>query len=136
MTPDEPRTPWRVAEPMLRAELLAALTHDPQYLLMRDGNPYIDADVILARLEGFDEQVVDEIRLSEMRADYLVPLRQRMTLTEARGFESRIPVRRFAAQNAYANLTISAESITPPDDVKPDERYQFSVALVIFREQP
>lgn len=74
---------WDFIEPTLREQAYATMDADPQSLLEHDGGPEgMTADVVMARLIGFDDQIVKDGWRRE-RADpvLLLPIHERPKLT-------------------------------------------------------
>lgn len=111
---------WSDVEPMLRDRLMRTIENDPQVLLEVDGGPVgMTADIILATLYGFDEQIDGKWRIPSVTPDLLRPLNHRLTLDTPDGPPSpTFPVARYVLQSSYASLKVSPVSLPLPADVK------------------
>lgn len=107
---------WREVEPVLRARAYDTLAWQPESLLEVDGGPLgFKADVILARLIGFDDQIVDDtLRLSRVEPELRVPIMPRLTRVDVDVSVPSMRTARYVLQSGYATLKISPEVAIPP----------------------
>ena len=134
-----------MSDDLLTSEIRARLTHfieaDPQVLLEHDGGPLgLKADIILATLYGFDEQVDAEWRIPRVESTLLRPITPRLSLTadDADAAMPTMRVARYELQSAWAALDVDwlHHRALLPADVKPSPgTYLVKVALVRYRRR-
>jgi hypothetical protein len=131
-------TMWDEIKPTLLDMMQAKIDAIPESLLERDGGPVgMKADVILARLIGWDEETVDTWRIQGVvpvlfRA---IPTSLRSTLgmePPATGIIS--PTAEFVLQSCYATYRLDARYA--PADVKiGPPTFDFSVLYVRYKRR-
>lgn len=123
-------------EPLLRRRAYGALEADPQVLLEVDGGPLgVDADVFIARLIGFEDEVVDDgIRLRRAEPVYLVPLHRRLSMLEPDPAElAPMRISTYVLQSGYALATVAAENA--PADVAVRDDFTVRVLYLRYRRR-
>lgn len=81
---------WKVNEALglLIDDCYKRITNNPEYLLETYGGPTrLTADIYVARLYGMDDELVEQIFLSEVRPHYLKP-----EVQQARGWNVEDPM--------------------------------------------
>ncbi len=115
-------TLWQQVEPILREKAYASLDHDPQSLLDGDAGGFqADVEVIMARLIGFDDQIVEDgWRLERVEPVLLLPLFQKMTLARAAAPVSTSMPRaaRYVLQGGYAIAPL--DPMYAPPGIRPN----------------
>lgn len=130
---------WAAFESTLRHEMNAHLDSQPESLLEQDGGPVgRTADIILARLVGFDDQIVDDtLRLRRVEPEWRMPIRERLVLAAPEA--DLYPTMRTATyvlQSGYAGLRLDPVAVPTPPDVQagpPD--FLVSVLFVRYRRR-
>lgn len=95
--------------------LYRRIDHEPQVLLEHDGSaPRSNYDVVIARLIGRDDELVDEMRLHEpldqIRMAYPVPMHELMALDDPVDFSKPAHYEAvWNVQSVYARAVLSAE---------------------------
>lgn len=99
---------WDDAVAATIARCYASIEHDPQILLECDGGPVGKrAGIVVARMYGFDDELVAEVRLAEALLEYRMPLRDRLPVAaDPVGLLPRAAIYRL--QSAYASARISS----------------------------
>jgi hypothetical protein len=132
---------WQEFEPMLRERLTQRIESEPEVLLERDGGPEgLRADIILATLYGFDEQVDEEWRIPDVpsRLFRALPDRQTYSLAEPPSISPNIPQATYKLQSTYAWMDLDwlAHRHLLPADVRPAPATNLvSAALVRYRRR-
>lgn len=126
----------------LREQLTRHIEWQPEYLLEHDGGPLaLKADVILATLYGFDEQVDAEWRIPEVRDVLLRPLMQRMDWTQVDPDPVAAPTFRtaeYVLQSNWATTQVDwlrFRDMLPKDVRPPAGDFLVTVALVRYRRR-
>jgi hypothetical protein len=125
---------WAVIEPMLVEQAEGVINNDPSVLLEQDGGPVgMTADVILARLFGFDEQVDHDWRVRRVEPVLLAPIRDRVTVMVDDDPYMMPRVAEYRLQSNYATLSLDARYA--PADVIPGPQFIVSVLFVRYRRK-
>lgn len=131
-------TMWEQIEPLLIERMEATINHDPRVLLEVDGGPAgMKADVVLARLYGFDEQVDHTWRIREVLPDLRVPIPQRLNLASFSDESPIAPafrVAEYVLQSNYATCRMAPE-YAPPDAHPGPPDFMFSVLFVRYKRR-
>jgi hypothetical protein len=138
---------WRDIEPALRGQAYGSIDADPQILLEGDGGPSgLDADIFMARLIGYDDQIIEDTIIPHIVDQLLRATRtvnplpldgtshdaiwcvddvraEPMTLREA-----------YVLQSGYATATWSLEC-GPMPDVKPRPDGTIRIAYLRYRRR-
>lgn len=116
----------------------ATIEHDPGFLLETDGGPVgAKAGIVVARLYGFDDQLDDEVRLTEALGVYRRPIYQRTVLAEPDPSPLDQPsVARYRLQSAWARFHLAAEMGAPPDVPIDPATFAVSVLCLRYRRRP
>lgn len=119
---------WEHFEAALRERAYAAIDHDPQVLLEEDGGPLGQtADVILARLIGFDDEIVhDGWRLRRVEPVLLA--------VESTEVVPSMTAATYRLQSSYVRTRASAMNGMPPD-VTPGPDATFDVLYLRYRRR-
>lgn len=126
---------WAEAEPIMRERAYRTLDSDPQSLLECDGGPVGQtADVILARLVGFDDEIVGDIRLQRVEPVWLVPIYERVTLVEAAPCPTRMRTARYVLQSGYVRMQLAPEH-APPDTTPGPPAFTVSLLFLRYRRR-
>lgn len=133
-------TLWAEAEPILRRQAYAIYDSQPEMLLEHDGGPYsLDADVLMARLAGFEDEIVEDgLRLERIYPDLLRPiaLPLRSWLTEAAAPpEPSWRAARYVLQSGWVIMPLD-QRFAPPN-VTPKVRMDGAVrvAYLLYRRR-
>jgi hypothetical protein len=129
---------WEQVRPTLVHQMLATLEDDPRILLETDGGPVgLKADVYLAVLIDLDEQIHDVVRITRAEPVWLQPIMQKVSWrVEAADPSPGSPafnVARYILQSFYA--TYKMDHQYAPSHVRPDSRFQFTVALLRYKRR-
>jgi hypothetical protein len=127
---------WQQVEPTLRHKAYRTIESDPQVLLETDGGPVgMPAEVIFARLLGFEDEVVEDgLRLAEVVPDLRLPIMSLGPLLSSGPLEPQpIRVARYALQSGYARTKVAAEFAPPGVQLGPD--FTFRVLYVRYRRR-
>lgn len=112
---------WEHAEPCLRKRAYATLDANPESLLDGDaGGVSTPADVIMARLIGFDDQIVaDGWRLTRPEPVLLMPIPERLSATMIDPQPFTMPrTARYVLQRGHA--VVPLDGMYAPPGVTPD----------------
>lgn len=136
---------WEHEHPLISEAIeqaFATLTRQPEYLLMGDGGRRDTADIIAARLYGFDEQVDAEWYLPEVRDCLLRPLRSHGSYMAASAAEiptGRLRTAEYRQQSWWSTTRIDAELLmaraTPSGHVMSmldNPRREITIAAVVY----
>lgn len=129
-------TPWEHTERRAREEAYATINADPQLLLEEDSWFDVDADLIYARLIGFDDEIVrDGMPLSKVPREIRMPILQssRRLFREAEdeAFLNRLGIfdpallmppapAVFRLQSGSATIRVSGELCPPVEQLRDD----------------
>lgn len=134
-------TPWAEMEPMLRDRAYRRLVDDPEILLETDtGGLYdFDADLIYARLLGFDDEIVkDGLLLPKVMDQIFVPIHQRLTRASSDPsdlLEIEPPrTARYVLQSSFVTLSVSGFVTDPPVE-KLRDNFTAKIAYLRFRRR-
>jgi hypothetical protein len=127
---------WEQVEPILRQRAYATLDNDPQSLLSGDGGCSEVADVYMARLIGFDDQLIDDIRVERPMDVILAPIPERLSIAAfaCEPYAPTFRTARYVLQSGYVKLDVSAEHA--PAGVRPRmQDLMFSVIYLRYRRR-
>lgn len=132
---------WPDFERHLRQRLNAAIDAQPESLLETDNGPIgMKADIILARLLGFDDQIVsDTMRLRRVEPLLETPIPERLTLATLEPEPGDyVPLRtaRYVLQSGYVTMQVDPVAVPLPGGVKvgpPD--FRATVLFVRYRRR-
>lgn len=114
---------WAHVEPTIRDQMNATLDAQPESLFEHDGGPVgRTADIILARLVGFDDQVVDDaLRLRRVEPEWRTPIPARLSLTPEpfSPDDAILRTARYVLQSGFAEMKLDPTAVPLPPDVKP-----------------
>lgn len=131
-----PVSHWERMEPTLRHRAYRTIESDPQVLLEADGGPVgMQAEVVLARLLGFEDEVVqDGLRLAQVVPDLRVPLPASLSLLSSDSVQPQ-PIRTatYVLQSGFALTKVAAEYAPPGVEVGND--FTFRVLYVRYRRR-
>lgn len=130
---------WAEVEPVMRERAYRRLDNDPQVLLEHDGGPLdIKADVILARLIGFEDEIVqDAVRLSSVMPVYRLPLlpRGQFAMSEDTAPPSlNLRAAEYVLQSGYVAVNLAPEYAPPEITVGPPT-FTFKVLYLRYRRR-
>lgn len=137
MTQTNATSRWREVEAILRGKAYGTLDNDPQVLLEGDGGPVgAEADVIMARLLGFDDQIVEDgWRLRRVEPVLFMPIMPVLRLTTATEPGLTLPrTAEYVLQSGWARCPIAAE-YAPPDVQVGPPTFTFDVLYVRYRRR-
>lgn len=127
---------------LMRERLTAAVESKPEVLLECDGGPVgLKADLYLATLYGFDDQVDAEIRIDRAHQVWKRPIMSRVNWTAYNEpVTSPEPLRTadYVLQSNYATMNVDwlAYRDVLPDDVHPERgTHLVTVALLRYRRR-
>lgn len=128
--------PWGEIQRVFIERMEATINADPRVLLEVDGGPVGQiADVILARLYGFDEQVDQDVRLRDVRPDVLVPIPQRPAMTVDPDWTvPSFRAARYVLQSNFARMNLAPE-YAPPDVTPGPPAFLVSVLFVRYKRR-
>lgn len=130
---------WKEAEAYFVERMLATIEGDPQVLLETDGGPVgATADIVLALLYGFDEQVDAYWRLNGPVPWMLRrPIIRRLTAVQPDDDPTDATLRTadYRLQSSYARTTIADPRLLPPDVKLAPPMFECSVLLVRYRRR-
>lgn len=137
---DQLDTRWTGIERIMRERAYRTIERDPQILLETNGGPVgLDADLIYARLIGFEDEVVqDGLRLSEAVATLRVPIPRRPLFVREDAdsvlWETEpTRVALYELQSGFATLSVSGEYLPPVEQLRPDNTAR--VAYLRYRRR-
>lgn len=132
------QVPWPEMERHLRGHLYAVIDHTPELLLDADGGPVgATADIILARLLGFDDEIVDDsLRLGRVEQVWLKAIPQQFSVTAVELTADIEPLRtaEYVLQSCYAQMAV-ASMLLPPEMRGDSPTFQTSVLAVRYRRR-
>lgn len=124
---------------LLREQLTDYIHAQPEFLLEHTGGPLgLEADIILATLIGFDDQVDAEIRITTILPVIKRAIPQRPSLSLDAPPLVTMPTARYDLQSNWAEAQIDwlAHRHLLPEDVHPSEGdMMIKVALVRYKRQ-
>lgn len=130
---------WRrVVEPVLRAEMAATIDNDPWTLLETWGGPVgMTADLVLVRLLGHDDEIVDDTLIFDtVRPEWLAPIPERATYADFAAAPSHIaPMPRTALYvplSGYATTSVSFEAMWDGWTPGPHSFHTNAAASILF----
>lgn len=129
---------WAEYEAVLRKQAYRTIESDPQVLLEHDsGGPGIAADLIYARLLGYDDEIVqDGWRLRRIEPVLLLPIFPRMSLAESDVLGPGVTrSATYALQSGYALVSVHAEVAMPPAGVRVGPDGTFRVLYLRYRRR-
>lgn len=130
---------WAEVERELREQAYGTLYMDPQILLERDGGPEgLHAELIYARLFGFDDEVVrDGWRLPRVEPVLYLPIMSSLRAVFAEPSADVVfqPTRRatYRLQAAYALVAVHGEFAPAGVPLRPD--FTFRVLYLRYRRR-
>ena len=123
----------------MRDRLTAVIESQPEVLLEQDGGPIgLKADLFLATLYGFDEQVDAEIRVPKAEWDVRMPIRRRLSVLDEPDPSPVMPIAVYVLQSNYATMQVDWLYMREflPSDVKPPPLdYLVTIALLRYRRR-
>jgi hypothetical protein len=123
---------WQHVEPILREQAYAVINNDPYMLLETEGWPGgMEADVILARLLGFDEQVEHDWRIPRVESVLLTPIPERLSVLAQEPERTPLRTARYNLLSNYARMSVDGRYA--PADVTLGADFRFSVLAVRYR---
>lgn len=128
---------WSRIKPLLREQAEYVINNDPSVLLEREGGPVGEqADVVLARLYGADDQVDYDWRISRAVPVLYAAIPERLTAIEPAEPTSYSSLRtaEYRLQSNFAKLRLDGRFA--PEDVSvrsPD--FTFSVLFLRYRRR-
>lgn len=114
------RTPWAEIEPVLRDRAYRHIDAMPEILLETDSWFTLDADLIYARLIGYEDEIVkDGLRLPRVEPEIYLAIMRRPRIYEPTPAEFSIepePMLKatYRLQSCYTTLDVSAELYDVP----------------------
>lgn len=137
---DESESDYFVA--LICDRLTRHIEAQPEVLLECDGGPlFLKADLYLATLYGFDDQVDAEIRIDRVHEVWQRPLMSRVNWASyAEPVTSPGPIRTadYVLQSNYATMNVDwlAYRDMLPDDIHPERgTYLITIALLRYRRR-
>lgn len=104
---------WADVERSLRQRAYATLDDDPRILLETDAVFTVHADLIYARLFGFEDEIVrDGMQLTRAEPMILLPIPPRIPLDGHRDLTG-LGMARYMLQSAFTVLTVTGEPGPP-----------------------
>jgi len=99
----------------------ATIESEPTVLLEHDGGPYgLAADIVVARLYGFDEQLDHEWRIPRIESELRTPIMPRLSAVPSDVVASPMTrTGRYVLQSNYASANIAGEYVVPLAPWKP-----------------
>lgn len=123
---------WTTVQPMLVERAERCINNDPSVLLEQEGGPVgATADVILARLYGFDEQVDHDWRIRSVAPVLLAPIVEPLALVESPVTYSPLRTAEYHLQSNYAEMRMDARYSPPDVTLGPD--FMFRILFVRYR---
>lgn len=128
---------WKDVEPVIRERLWRHLDEgNTEWLLqMRDGGPVgLDADVYLARLIGFEDEIVADLRLDRARPEWLLAIPERVAVAQSEPVDySPMRTARYVLQSPWATMKVESLLFGLPPSRRPD--HLSIVALLLYRRR-
>jgi hypothetical protein len=133
---------WAQAEPYLRDQAYREMEARPEFLFDCEGGPEgMQADIILGRLVGHDDQFIRDIRLDRAVPVWLEPMFPRMAFTaapaEGTGALPDIRAAEYGLRSSYALIELDSQTIWPPAGVtlSPANGYRYTVLFLRYKRR-
>lgn len=129
---------WREVEWEARQQAYRTLDNDPQILLETDsGGPSVQAEVIMARLIGYEDEIVEDgLRLTRVEPVIRMPIMRRPWIYEETQPppDMTMPAAEYRVQSGFALVHLDAMYAPPDVEFRPPT-FTFRVLYLRYRRR-